>query len=171
MERIYSESSRLKEIIEGHGWTLFDATLPKNKNRPYSWDQLERRGVANQFEIGHNYIFAPIPKNGETLRQAYSVTKGLGPSLTIENPNDERWLSLEVLGKSNGVVALFSRLFFHQECAFVTSAKTRELPNPDFVAIKYDRLIDTFEKYFRIVTPDEYGLVAPIPMRHELEDN
>ena len=27
------------------------------------------------------------------------------------------------------------------------------------------------KKYFRIVTPDEYGLVAPIPMRHELEDN
>ena len=171
MKGTYPKSNRLKEIIESHRWTLFDTTLSKKRHRPYSWEESERMGAACQFDVGRNYVFAPIPQNGQTLRQAYTLTKGLGPSLTIENPDDERWLSLEVLTKRNGVVALFTRLFFHEECAFVTSPETRELTNPDFVAIRYDKLIDTFQRYFRIVTPEEYGLVAPIPMQHKLEDN
>jgi len=134
------------------------------EGRAHTWEEMDKMTPADKYVVGHNYLFVPIPKNEETLRQSYTPTKGLGPSLTISNPDEDRWLSLEVQKKANGNVALFSRLFMHEECAFVSSPETTYLPNPDFVAIRYDKLVDTFRKYFKIVSPEEYGLEAPIPM-------
>jgi hypothetical protein len=163
MKGVFPQSRELKNIIEDRNWTLYDVSNPP-EGRAYMWEEMDKMTPANQYEVGHNYLFVPIPKKGQTLRQAYTPTKGLGPSLTIEDPDDERWLSLKVQPKSNGIVALFSRLFMLEECAFVTIPKTYYLLNPDFVAIRYDRLVDTFRRYFRIVSPEEYGLTAPIPM-------
>ncbi|MBN2142062.1 hypothetical protein JW711_01910 [Candidatus Woesearchaeota archaeon] len=157
---VFPRSQDLKEIIEWHDWTLYDVSGP---SQPI-WEELDKVRPAQEYEVGHNYLFVPIPKNGETLRQVYTPTKGLGPSLTIENPDDPRWLALEVLPKMNGMIALFSRLFMHEDCAFVSSPQTAYLPNPDFVAMNYNQLIDTFQRHFRIVSPEEYELSTPIPM-------
>jgi len=174
MEGIYSESQRLKEIVESQGWTLFDATLPKNKNRPFSWDEFEKVGCSQQFEIGHNYIFAPIPKNGETLRQAYTHTKGLGPPLLVEDGTDKnRWAGVLAVTSAYNLKEpiLFSRLDFSKDFLVAFSPKIREMPESDVVGIWYPQLIDTFERYFKIVTPEKYGLKTSIPMPHRLEDN
>lgn len=174
MEGIYSESRKLKEIIEGHGWTLFDATLPKKRNRPFSWDEFEKRGCAEQFEIDHNYVFAPMANNGQTLRQAYSLTKGLGPSLLVEDGTDEtRWVGIEAVTNFYYLKKpiLFTRLGFSPDFLAAFSPPTREMPESDTLGIWYPRVIETFEKYFRIVIPEEYGLTAPIPVEHKLEDN
>ncbi len=159
----FAQSSRLKEIIDSHDWQLYDVSNP-SKEGAYKWEELNKMRPAKKFVLDHNYMFVPKPCEGQTLRDAYAFTKGLGPSLTIENPDDDRWLSLQVQRKINGTVALFSRLFFYQECAVATSPKSYYLHDPDFVAVRYDKLIETFEKYFRIVKPEEYGLTAPVPM-------
>ncbi len=174
LEGIYPESARLKEIIERHEWALFDATLPKKRRTPFSWDELERKGPVNQFETGCNYLFAPIPKEGQSLRQAYSLTKGLGPSLLVENGTDEtRWAGIHAVTNFYylGKPILFTRLDFTPEFLAAFSPPTREMPDSDALGIWYPKVIDTFEKYFRIVTPEEYGLAIPIPMQHRLEDN
>jgi len=165
---VFPQSSELKKIIESYDWTLYDISNPP-EGRTFTWEELDKKSPAEQYEIGHVYLFVPIPKKGQTLREAYTPTKGLGPSLRIEDPDNERWVSADVQIRSGfdnvrGYVALFSRLLFHEECACVTNPKTDYLPNPDFVAIRYDRLVDTFRKYFRVVLPEEFGLKTPVPM-------
>ena len=174
IEGVYSESARLKEIIESHRWTLFDATLPEGKNRPFSWDELAKRGCAEQFEIGHNYEFAPMVSNRQTLRQAYSSTKGLGPSLQVEDGADEtRWAGVYTATNFYYLKKpiLFTRLDFTPDFLAAFSPPTREMPESDALGIWYPKVIETFEKYFRIVKPEEYGLTAPIIREHKLEDN
>ncbi|MEK6888449.1 MAG: hypothetical protein AABX14_05895 [Candidatus Aenigmatarchaeota archaeon] len=163
MKGIFPQSRALKDVIESHDWTLYDVTNSP-KGRAYTWEEMDRMPPAEQYEIGHNYLFVPIPKTGQTLRQAYTPTKGLGPSLTIDNPADDRWLSLEVQRKSIGTVALFSRLFMEEEFAVASSPRTIYVLEPDVVILKYDKLVDTFRQYFRIVSPKEFRLEAPIPM-------
>ncbi|MBI4440889.1 hypothetical protein HY639_01860 [Candidatus Woesearchaeota archaeon] len=162
MKKVFPQGNDLKDIIERHQWTLYDATRPEGV--VYTWEELDKMAPATAFAVGHNYLFVPIPKKGETLRQAYTPTKGLGPSLTIENPDEDRWLSLYVQRKANGNVALFSRLFMEREFVVASSPRTIYLLDPDVVIMKYESLVDTFRKHFRIVSPDEYGVEAPIPM-------
>lgn len=164
MAPVFPESEELKKIIESHDWTLYDVSNPP-EGRAYTWEELNRTIPPNQYELGGQYMFVPIPKKGQTLREAYTPTKGLGPSLVIEDSS--KLLYAEIRPKINGAtnVAVFSRLFFGDEkCSFVSSPKTDYLRKPDIVVIKTDDLVDTFRKYFRIVSPEEYGLSAPIPM-------
>ena len=51
------------------------------------------------------------------------------------------------------------------------SPATWYLPEPDMVAMKYEKLVDTFEKFFRIVTPEEFGLQVPVPMPYDTNRN
>ena len=163
MKGTFPQSRDLKDIIESHEWTLYDVSNPPER-RAHTWEEMDKMTPADQYKVGHNYLFVPIPKNGQTLRQAYTPTKGLGPSLSIDDPNDDRWLSLQVQRKVNGNVALFSRLFMENDFAVASSPKTVYLPEPDVVIMKYDKLVDTFRRHFRIVSPEEYGLEAQIPM-------
>ena len=163
MKGTFSQSKNLKEIIESHKWTLYDVS-DTPEGRAHTWEEIDSMTPAGIYKVGHNYLFVPIPKPGETLRQAYTLTKGLGPSLTIDDPNDDMWLSIVVQKKSNGNVALFSRFFLHEKCAVFSSPETVYVRDPDFVAVRYDKLVDTFRRHFRIVLPEEYGLEAPIPM-------
>ena len=159
----FQDSKELKYLIEKDKWTLYDVSNPP-KGRAYTWEELEKRNPAESYEIGHQYLFVPIPKQGHTLREAYTPTKGLGPSLTIENPDDEIWAGLEVQHKSIGLIAIFTRLFMTPRYSMLSSPETELLIQPDLVAVRYERLLEAFQKYFRIVEPEELGLTVPIPM-------
>lgn len=74
-------------------------------------------------------------------------------------------------GFYDGNPILFSRLDFDTEIVVAFTPKTRDMPNSDAIGIWYPKLIDAFENYFRIVSPDEYGLTTPIPMPFHVEDN
>ena len=89
MRDIFPQSRELRETVERHGWNLYDMT-DQPEGRAYSWDEINRMSHAEQFEVYHNYMFIPKPKAGQTLRDAYAVTKGFGPSLVIDDPNDDR---------------------------------------------------------------------------------
>jgi len=165
MAEIFPQGRELIEIIERHDWLLYDVTLANKENRAFTWEELLDQSPASQIEMGNNYIFVPQPMKNQTLREAYSITKGLGPSLTIEDSGDPRWRALEVSpNKLPGWVALFSRLFF-EDHVIASSPNTAYNPEPDIVAMPYSSVVETFEKYFRIVQPEEVGAkILPIPM-------
>ena len=165
MTKIFPQGRELIDIIEGHDWLLYDVTQSGKEERAFTWEELQDQAPANQIEIGSNYLFVPQPESGQTLREAYSITKGLGPSLTIDNSEDPRWKALSV---SPNVlpwwVALFSRLFFEEGYVVASSPITIYPPEPDVVIMPYDSIVDTFKKYFRIVQPEEVGAETSIPM-------
>lgn len=174
MEKIYGQSRILREFIEDHGWNLYDTYQPESNKRPFKWHEFETKGPAKEFIFGHNYIFAPIPEKDQTLRDAYSITKGLGPSLQIGDINEDRWAGVRIINGPDfyaGKPTLFSRLDFDPEILVAFTPSTRDLPESDVVAMFYPDVIDTFQKRFRIVNPNEYGLTTPIPMPFHVEDN
>lgn len=170
--RVYPESRRLKELIDSQGWTLYDTVLPDGRQFT-KWAEVEPMGSATNFVIGKNYVFAPIPKKGQSLRDAYSITKGFGPSLLIEDHSENRWACFYLMSGryQMGLPILFSRLDFQPKFLGAFSPPTRDLPEFDAIGISYSHAIDTFEKYFKIIRPEEEGLVIPIPMPVHPEDN
>jgi len=173
MKNIFDKGSELKYIFEETRWGLYDTIQSEGQTIPFTFETLEEKGLTNKFEIEHNYLFAPIPKKGQTLREAYTPTKGFGPSLLIKDLLDERWAELYLVTSNfeRGLPILFTRLVFEEEYLVACTPKTRDLPKSDIVAIKYPYIIDTFKKFFRIVSPEEYGIVTPIPMPFHPEDN
>ena len=165
MEKLFPESKELKGIIESHDWLLLDVS-DQPEGRAHTWEEMEQKKPAEQFAIGHNYMFIPKPKKGHTKRDEYSLTKGLGPALEIGDPDDSIWKSLIVCPKKRiGYVAMFSRLFFWgPEYAVASSPRTDYLPEPDVVVMEYGSLVKAFREHFRIVKPEDIGASAPIPM-------
>jgi hypothetical protein len=157
MKDSFSQSKELREIIERFEWTLYDVTRPKGI--AFKWEGLEGESPADQYDLDHHYLFVPVPKKGQTPKDAYSVTMGLGPSLLVEDHEDERWdgLRIDKATYELGIPIAFTRLWFHKECLVAFTPQTDFYPDPDDIGIKYERVIDTFEKYFRIITPEEFA--------------
>jgi len=165
MTHIFSEGKDLIAIIEQHDWLLYDVTRPTIEGRAFTWEELQEESPATQLEVGHNYLFVPKPYEAQTLRDAYSVTKGLGPSLTIDDTEDDRWLVLKITAKKvPGIVALFSRLFFEDDYVVASSPSTLFISEPDIVAMPYVSIVDSFRRYFRIVHPEEVDGRRPLTM-------
>ncbi|MFA5992758.1 MAG: hypothetical protein WC796_03565 [Candidatus Pacearchaeota archaeon] len=165
MDREFEDSQALKQLIECNGWTLYDTTSFIATGIRPEFEDLERQGPAQTYVFGGNYFFTPIPQNGQSLREAYAVTKGLGPCLLIEDPDHPRWRSLDVkpkqkgnyfLGRApdTGTFAIFSRLSFDiigkEDCVIAWTPESA-YPNPDHVFIRADMALDTFIKYFRVL--------------------
>ncbi len=163
MEGIFSQSRELKEAIERKGWSLYDISNSEGYND--KWGELSMAGPAEQYEIGHIYQFFPIPKEGQTLCDAYNAVaiQGSGPSLRIDNPEDDRWAYFQVREKRNGRVAVFSLLGFQPPFAVAAL--------PDLVAIKYEKLLDTFETCFETIKPEDYGVYVHIVVPYDPERN
>lgn len=169
---VYPESRRLIEIIERSSWRLYGTESPNGKPL-VNWADIEQQGLAKEFIIGKNYVFAPIPKNGQSLRDAYALTKGFGPSLLITDHREDIWSDVYLISGryQMGRPIIFTRLAFTPEFLMAFSPKTRDLPDSDALAIAYPKAIDTFERYFRVIPPEEEGLRTPIPMPLHAEDN
>ena len=170
---IYPESGRLRAIIESHNWRLYDVTNCVKGTRPFLLKDLEAQGPAENFTVGNNYFFAPIPRSGQSLRDAYSVTKGFGPSILVGDIEDERWAGCYLVSGriQRGRPIIFTRLDFQPTFLGAFTPETRDLPDSDALGVKYRWVIDTFEKFFRIIPPEEEGLPVPMPMPVHLEDN
>jgi hypothetical protein len=165
LESIFPESNDLKAIIESYNWSLYDLSNPK-KRGAYTWEEINKMTPAKEFEVGHNYFFIPIPRNGETLKEAYSLTKGLGPSLFVEDENDSsKWFGLYAATScyQEKKPILFTRLGFSPEFLLAFTPKSMVIPDSDRLGICYPTAIDTFRKNFRIVSPEEYGVQTPVP--------
>jgi hypothetical protein len=175
--KIFPESKELKELIESHDWSLYDATIPKGRAIAFSWEEFDEMKPAEEFEMGHNYIFVPRPHNGETLRQAYSVTKGLGPFIRLDsidqhvNMDGDGGIIFQSLKKDekNKLILketinyYFTRLFFDEyrgrKAVIATSLhQNSELVLPA-LAIPFEHVLDKFKQHFYIITPEEFNKI------------
>lgn len=159
MEEIFKQSKELLEIIESHRWTLYDSDMHSQKRGIITILELEKIGKAKEIVIGHNYIFYPIPRENETLRDAAYKTRCLGPALEVGDPNDPRWASLIINGwYTNPLrIGLFTRIKLEDSMCDCFSPQNRIIK--DFILIPQDYVVDTFQKYFRIVKPEDVGII------------
>jgi len=125
-------------------------------------DLMER---ARDIEYDRNYLFVPMARQGVRPSQIYERTGGIGPAIKIHDPFEDRWGERVIVArKGNGYVAIFTTMALLSETntAFMTSAKGQLMNNPDLVEIRCHSLVDTFEKYFCIVQPEEL-IAVPEP--------
>lgn len=83
-KKIFPESSRLKEIIEKHKWTLYQGK-PVNRRAP-DFEELLQFDPATEYQIGKYYLFVPIPKDGQSLREACYAARRHWPSFILTSP-------------------------------------------------------------------------------------
>jgi hypothetical protein len=154
---MFEQSESLIQIIASHNWRLYQIPI----GTAPSWEEIEFRGPAPYFDTGYDFLFAPIPKTGQSLRQAYSLLNGRMPSLLI----DPRWEGIDEVFHSpysaeGSNEIIFTRLWFPNEnYAVVISPKSPENPDPSSASIRLTHLVETFEKYFRIIKPLDMGLI------------
>jgi hypothetical protein len=154
----YAQSKELKEIIESYNWTLYETN---HFTDAFTFGELEAKGPAKKYTVGFNYMFTPIKKENESLGYAYSITKGFGPIITIENPDDRKWKELIVMPKTDKIEAFFTRIYFKPDLVVLTTPKKQFLKIPDHIGVTYDNFIDMMKTDFKIVTPEEYGIIIP----------
>lgn len=152
-EDLLINSKEFKQIIESKGWTLYDLSVVPGDS--ISWEELgQNYPPAEKFVIDHQYLFAPIPKHGQTLREAYDATKGLGPALRINDPDDSRWLSLQLCWIPT--LAVFTHLLLLPESTYVTSPEAEGQSAVDCVEIPHEQVVEIFREHFKVVTHEEY---------------
>jgi len=167
MKDKFPQSKQLKKLIESHGWSLYDTTLSRGRKTAFSWKELQEAGVAEEFVTWHNYIFAPLPQKGENLEQAYSHTNGLGPCMQLNNIEEHINMDGERVHIVDGKITyIFSRLGVEPYRSRDTIGLYTPLDaKPDMPAllIPFEYVLEKFQKYFRIITPEEYygGLQHP----------
>ncbi|MEK6960679.1 MAG: hypothetical protein AABX47_05875 [Nanoarchaeota archaeon] len=151
------EGRKLIEIIERHDWTLIDITRPTRET--FLTDHyIDTAESATDLVIDHNYLFVPIPRQGQLVSAAYEERQGLRPALEIENIYDDRWAGESNVSLKGGrYLAVFNMMLLIPEFngVIVTSPKDSLNANPDTVGIIRDYLVDSFSRYFRIVQPED----------------
>lgn len=156
----FPQSKQLKDLIESHEWSLYDSTVPKGRRTAFTWEEFQEKGPAKEFVTGNNYIFAPIPKNGETLRQAYSHTKGVGPCIQLDNIDQHIDMDGDGAHIVDGKMTyIFTRLGvkpYRKRDAVGLFTPADAMPNMPVLIIPFEFVLDKFQKHFRIISPEEY---------------
>ncbi|MFA5953160.1 MAG: hypothetical protein WC812_01065 [Candidatus Pacearchaeota archaeon] len=157
------------QLIRNHGWNLYK--IP-NLTAP-SFEEMQKNGPVDFLYSGeHSYFFAPKQMGNQTLREAYSITKGLGPSLVIYPKYEgllEVYKGTSTCEMDNEI--FFSRLFFEKESSTLMTPKTTYNFDPSAALLETRLLLDIFKNNFRIVRPGKYGKTIPIPMIQNPRDN
>jgi hypothetical protein len=149
----FPQSSALVEVIIKHGWNLYDVSeAPAGKELP--WDDLHRKSPTNTFVIGNNYFLIPQPSDGETLESAYARNTTSRPSIHVERPEEDRWLSIEL--STAPPYAFFSRLIFDEEFLVATTPSVDKQVKRDFLVISYEDIIETFRSHYRVLSKEEF---------------
>ncbi|MBI4450444.1 hypothetical protein HY642_00585 [Candidatus Woesearchaeota archaeon] len=160
----FTHSRKLIDIIEATSWQLYDVTMPDGRQLPWGFPELEQKGTARSMETGGQYLFAPKPSQGQTLRDAYSVTKGLGPAIVLPSIPDHADMDGEGGRLLNDkLYYIFTRLIFGGPTGnmlLATSPAVVHMPQPPFLVIPYRSVVEKFSNFFRIVTPQEMQVDA-----------
>jgi hypothetical protein len=163
----FPQSKELKKIIESHGWTLYNSTIPKERKFLFTFEEYQKKSPAEEFVTGNNYFFIPIPNARETLRKAYSHTQGLGPCIQLDYLAQHKDMDGEGAHLVDGKITyIFTRLAVEPHMnrdtigLFTPSNAMSEMP---ILGIPFEYVLEKFQKHFRIISPEEYwgGLELP----------
>lgn len=159
--KIFSGSEALAKILEEHGFVLYDA------EHPFDWKQAQKDGPRTRFFIGDEYLVVRKPARGQTPKEAFAETAGIGPALIIEDPKNTRWLNHAASGMSPRTV-VFTRLTFYPNALSVRTRPTvYQAGLVDQVAMAYELAVDTFKKFFTALTSKEVGELGVTVVRDE----
>lgn len=164
------DSSKLIQLIKNQGWELYK--IP-NGTAPI-FEEMQKEGPVKDLEIGeHTYFFVPIPMKNQTLREAYNLTKGLGPSIIIS----PTYIGLLDFYKGSFTCEreneiLFTRLSLKEDNkTILMTPKTYYNSDPSGVLLDTRCLFDIFQNNFRIVKPGEYNKTIPVPDIEKIINN
>ena len=146
-----SEKRPYVDTVEQHGWQLYDISTLELQAQ--SWEELEAHGPIDHVEVGGMYVFAPQAQRGQTLREAYAVTNGIGPCLAIHDPKLPDYKVLRL--KFSPRYAFFTRIAL--DAAGVTLFTPRIKGQAyDFVTLDPTTAPATFERDFRVMSPNDF---------------
>ena len=163
----FPQSEKLKQIIESHGWSLYDSTMPKGRRAPFTFEEFQERQPAKELVTGNNYIFIPIPENRETLREAYSHAKGLGPCIQLKYLDQHKDMDGAGAQIVDGKLTyIFTRLGIHPHMdrdIMGLFTPPDAMPDMPILMIPFEYVLEKFQKHFKIISPEEYygGLEYP----------
>ncbi|HSW37782.1 MAG TPA: hypothetical protein VLG37_05465 [Candidatus Saccharimonadales bacterium] len=139
------------ETVEAKGWSLYDVT----KSVPTeTWEERQQHGPVEAVEEGGMYLFSPQVQPGQTLRDAYSITEGLGPCLKIRDANSSEYSGLALAFSTR--LAIFTRLLLGKSGVVLFTPKTPHLPISDAVILSAATAEATFARDFYIISPEDF---------------
>jgi hypothetical protein len=156
--KIFPQSRELIGIIERSGWGLYDITTLKEKRHIWEhpvrkWRAIDKLPRIGELELGHMYMMLPHPNGSEPLSQAYTTTYGVGPAMNVVHPVDTRFFRYAETYHEGP--AFFNRMALDPEGLVLTSVKREDFPYADFLVLKYETALETFQRDFKIVTMEE----------------
>ena len=171
----FPQSTELIEIINAHGWSLYDII----GSRSYvgnSWDIINKRRPVEEIRFDRSYLFIPTPEEGQTPKDAYETTNGLGPSIRLESLDDRMDIRGDGVLMNGKETYLFNEFYFSRDRGdnsrqgvkkeIITDLENTELiSRPHFIIIPSENIIGVFEKYFGIMTSKEYQQGLPTMQR------
>jgi hypothetical protein len=168
----FPQSKELKDLVESHGWSLYDSTIPDGRTTSFSWEEFEQEGPTKEFVNGRNYLFAPIPIKGISLRQSYANVGCMGPCFQLDNMDQHIDMDgdrAHIVDKK--ITYVFSRLGvepYKSRDAIGLFTPPDAMANMPVLIIPFEYVLDKFQKHFRIITPEEYhgGLEFPGVSEH-----
>lgn len=162
---LFSDSEELAELIYRSGWSLYDLVV--NGNQVTSWDGINNLKPIREFRFGNNYMFIPNPRDSQTLRDAYSITKGLGPAIQLSSLDDHADMNGEgAVLIDDKLTYLFTRLLFEEDyhnrrCVIATSPPTSIMPSPPALIIPSEHTLRKFKKHYKTITPEDLKRKSP----------
>jgi hypothetical protein len=137
--------------VEAKGWCLYDVS---GDLQDETWEQRARREAAREVQAGSMYLFVPQSQDGQTLREAYAVTKGVGPCLRINNPSSSEYRGLALCMSPR--MAFFSRLVVEKAGVMLFTPKIEGVDNTDMVILEGTTAEATFARDFDVISPEQF---------------
>ena len=161
MPQIFPESETLKRIIERHGWSLYDVTLPPGRIESLSWKEVEFLSPAERYERWHTYMFLPNPTESQTLGERYAQSRreGLMPALVLPHRRHSSGLTaVDGYYYPDTFIYFLSELFLKEHEVVTMCQLSAYAPYSPTVHIPLGEVRTVFEKYFSIIQPTEHGV-------------
>ena len=155
-----SMSRSYTEVIRSFGWHAFDITddIARGSIRP--WNELYVAGAAGELVIGSTYVLTPQPAEGQTQRDAYVATHGVGPALHVPDP--ERPEFAQLLMRFSPRLAVFSRITMETAGVRLHSIPLPDGTSSDMVLLAPETAQRTFEENFFIITNEDFQAEAAL---------
>lgn len=156
MELTVPGTRNLSPILEWHGWSMYDITTPPNRIEPLTWEEIPMRDQASELTFFHRYLLLPLPKENETIKEAYvnSRRDGFFPVLGIPVENREFNLGARdgYRDRAKGIDYYFLNEFYCREDAISAfSAPCVYRTHPSTVIIPMPKVVEVFSRYFAII--------------------
>src|SRR3989338_11141067 len=156
MERTVPGTRNLSHILQWHGWSLYDITTSPARIEPLTWDEIPMRDQAFELTFFHHYLLLPIPKENETLKNAYvqSRKEGLFPVLCVpkHHPEYDIKASDGYRDKEKKIDCYFlNELYCREDAVSAFSAPCVYQTYSSTVIIPIQNVVEVFSHYFAVI--------------------